>query len=395
MKKPALRGALASASALSLFFLGIEAGGFQYSLLKLAAELSLSSAAMGLLPSAQYAALSLAPLIVGRYSDRIDKKLLFMLGILSSILGCLFVTRAASAPFLALCVFLVGWGQGLSGFANAALLAQVYNKRSGAIMNLTQSFFCLGAVVSPLLTAYFTEHFATSWRLPFLIAGSGMALALILLFLADCSPCADSTAHRNSNARPEQHQPTHFSPFRSPLMLLLMIVVLLYVSIENGATYFLDTLFSLGFSAANYSAYAISAFWLAMFLSRLLFGVLTLNARKLVLVSLAGISLCMLPLAFAQSARFALAACVAAGWLCGPAWPLLINEAVRIHPEHAGVASAAALATTGLGATISPALMGLLGSISSYRLVFITLFAASALAAALWLAYLRKLRKYL
>ena len=57
MQKPVLKGALAPASALFLFFMGLETGGFQYSLLKLAGELSLGSAAMGLLPAAQYAAL--------------------------------------------------------------------------------------------------------------------------------------------------------------------------------------------------------------------------------------------------------------------------------------------------------------------------------------------------
>lgn len=389
MQKPALKGALAPASALFLFFMGLETGGFQYSLLKLAGDLSLGNAAMGLLPAAQYAALTLAPLIIGRFSDRIDKKLLFLLGILSAALGCLLATRAASAPFLGLCVFLVGWGQGLGGFANAALLAQVYDARSGALMNLTQSFFSLGAVISPLLTAYLTEHLGASWRLPFLLAGLGQLLALGLLYLANCSPCPDAPACRDSAPVPAEELEA-FSPFRSPFMLLLMASILLYVSIENGASYFFAPLFSLEFAAASYSAYAISAFWLAMFLSRLLFGVLHLNARRLVLACLAGLALCLLPLCFAQNALFALAACMGAGFLCGPVWPLLINEAARIYPAHAGAASAAGLAITGLGATVSPALMGLLGSLSDYRQVFVVLFAMCGVATALWVAYMRK-----
>lgn len=391
MQKPALKGALAPASALFLFFMGLETGGFQYSLLKLVGELSLGSAAMGLLPAAQYAAMTLAPLVIGRFSDRIDKKLLFLLGILSAALGCLLATRAASAPFLGLCVFLVGWGQGLGGFANAALLARVYDARSGALMNLTQSFFSLGAVASPLLTAYFTEHLGASWQLPFLLAGLGQLLALGLLYLADCSPCSDAPA-RPDSAPVSAEDLEAFSPFRSPFVLLLMVAILLYVSIENSATYFFGPLFSLEFAAASYSAYAISAFWLAMFFSRLLFGVLRLNVRKLVLACLAGLALCLLPLGFAQNALFALAACVGAGFLCGPVWPLLINEAARIHPAHAGAASAAGLAITGLGATVSPALMGLLGSLSDYRQVFVVLFAMCGVATALWVAYMRKQR---
>ncbi len=367
MKKLVCKGMLVPAAALYLFGLGLETGGFQYSLLKISETLSLDSAAMGLLPAAQYTALTLAPLIMGRFSDRMDKKRLYLLGILCSTLGCLLATRASSAFFLGLCVFLMGWGQGLGGFVNAALLSQVYPRRSGAYMNLTQSFFSLGAVISPLITAYSAAHWGTAWQLPFLLGGLALFLALAFLFLADCAPSPEAAPG------PSREGGAAFSPLRSPALLLLLAAILLYVAAENGATYFFGPLFSLEFNNMDYSAYAVSAFWLAMFLSRMLFGVLNLSPHKLILACFVGMALSFLPPALSPSAGLALAACIGAGFICGPVWPLLLSEASRMYPAHSGAAAAAAMAITGLGAALSPAFMGLLGSLSSYRQVFFAL----------------------
>lgn len=384
MKKPAFKGALAAASSLYLFSLGLETGGFQYSLLTLAGDLALDSAAMGLLPAAQYAALTLAPLTMGHLSDRVDKKMLYLLGILCSALGCLLAPLANSALFLGFCAFLIGWGQGLGGFLNAALLAQVYPTRSASYMNFTQSFFSLGAVISPLLAAYCAQRFGTSWQLPFLVSGAVLLVSLLTLSLADCAPASvpiSPASGRGSSV-------SFFSLLRSP-SLLLMAGILIYVSVENGAAFYFDPLFSLELGAARLSAYAISGFWLAMFLARFFSGVLNISPNKLVLFGFGGTALALLAPALSKSAPMALIACLGMGFFCGPTWPLMINAAARVNPAHAGATSAAALAITGLGAAISQAVLGLLGSLSSYRQIFLVLFAISCLAVGLWLLYIR------
>ena len=56
------------------FLLGIETGGLQYSVLKMANEFQLNSAKMGSIVSVYFFATMISPLITGALSDRIGKK---------------------------------------------------------------------------------------------------------------------------------------------------------------------------------------------------------------------------------------------------------------------------------------------------------------------------------
>jgi MFS family permease len=56
------------------FFLGIELGSFNLVLLDVAASFSLNTGIMGILVTAQYIAVTITPIVIGRIADHAGKK---------------------------------------------------------------------------------------------------------------------------------------------------------------------------------------------------------------------------------------------------------------------------------------------------------------------------------
>lgn len=100
------------------FLLGIETGGLQFVLLKIAREFGLSQMSMGSLMSVQFIAVTAAPLLVGALSDRIGKKIVI-------IVGCLIFALSAALCICAETVVLLQIGICGIGVAFGSLEATI------------------------------------------------------------------------------------------------------------------------------------------------------------------------------------------------------------------------------------------------------------------------------
>ena len=79
------------------FFLGMEGGGFQFALLRVASDFDLNDVMMGVLVASQFTSITLAPLIIGHFADKIGKRpaLLIFMPVFSG--GCFLAAVAPSA----------------------------------------------------------------------------------------------------------------------------------------------------------------------------------------------------------------------------------------------------------------------------------------------------------
>jgi len=355
-----------------MFFVGFEMGGFQLALRSISGEFSTGTIGAGLLVAAQYVSVVLMPLLFGRLSDRAGKKKVMLAFSFVFLLGCALSALAQSVFTFAAGVFCIGAGYSVCEAAGSAALSDASPEHGARWVNLSQGALSLGAVTSPVLTQFGTQSFGWSWRAVFWITAIGALVALVPLVLSQFPSAADGTA--DPAAKPVR------AFFADPAFALFFCSILLYVGLENGFGYFTESLFSLELNAASLGAYAISAYWASMALSRFVFGVLPFRPERSLLVCLLVSGALFAALALLNAPVLSLVFCALIGFAFGPVWSNLMNLAARRHPGASGGAMGLMSAGCGLGGALFPALMGVLSAQIDLRAAFL-LLACSALAA--------------
>lgn len=355
-----------------MFFVGFEMGGFQLALRSISGEFSAGTIGAGLLVAAQYASVILMPLLFGRISDRVGKRKVMLAFSLLFLLGCALSALAQSVFAFAAGVFCIGAGYSVCETTGSAALSDVSPAHGARWVNLSQGALSLGAVTSPVLTQFGTRAFGWSWRAVFFITAAGALVAFGPLLLSRFPSGAGATEQPPS-------KPVR-SFFADPAFLLFFCSILLYVGLENGFGYFTESLFSLELNAASLGAYAISAYWASMALSRFVFGLLPFRPERSLLVCLLVSGVLFAALALLSVPVLSLAFCALIGFAFGPVWSNLMNLAAERHPGSSGGAMGLMSAGCGLGGALFPALMGVLSARVDLRAAFL-LLAFSALAA--------------
>ena len=355
-----------------MFFVGIEMGGFQLALRSISSEFSMGATGAGLLVAAQYVSIILMPLLFGRLADRAGKRRVLLLFSFVFFIGCLLSALASDVFSFAIGLFLIGAGYSVCESAGSAALADASPEKGARWVNLSQGVLSLGAVFSPIMLQYGISAFGWSWRAVFWLCAAGVLAALISLLFVRLPASAP--------VQPEQSSKPIRAFFASPAFTLFFCAILLYVGLENGFGYFTESFFSLKLGAATLGAYAISAYWASMALSRLLFGVLPVSPEKTLMFSLYTSSALFLILAVLHMPIPAVIICALIGFSFGPVWSNMMNLAARQHPGSSGGAMGLMSAGCGLGGALFPALMGLISDRIDLRVAFV-LLALSALAA--------------
>jgi MFS transporter, FHS family, glucose/mannose:H+ symporter len=216
---------------------------------------------------------------------------------------------AASQWWLVLTgVTVAGAGFGILDFSLNRLFAEVFDHGRGAMLNLLNALFGVGAVIGPLLVAALARH-----HLSWLFAGTAVtafALAPLIARVGTISP-ATSTA-------PE----TALIPWRqlSRRAWLFTAAYVLYLGVEGGVSGWAPThLKALGYSPTFADA-TTSAFWLCLTASRFLVVPVTLrvSSRR---ITLTCIWTAAIVLVFALAKPTAPYAYAVAGLALGPVWP--------------------------------------------------------------------------
>ena len=364
--------ALLPVFSLLMFFVGFEMGGFQLALRSISGEFSVGTIGGGLLVAAQYVSVILMPLVFGRLSDRAGKRTVILIFLLIFFSGCIFAALARGVLLFAAGAFCIGAGYSVCESAGSAALADASPERGARWVNLSQGALSLGAVFSPILTQLGTKAFGWSWRAVFWICAAGALASLLPLLLTRFPASAVSTLEQP--AKPAR------GFFADSSFTLFFCAILLYVGLENGFGYFTESLFALRLNAAPLGAYAISAYWASMALSRLVFGVLPIPPKRALVYCLLFAAALFAALALLRAPIPALAVAALIGFSFGPIWANLMSLAAQRHPGNSGGAMGLMSAGCGLGGAIFPALMGLLSDRVNLGAAFL-LLAFAALAA--------------
>ena len=125
-----------------------------------------------------------------------------------------------------------------------------------------------------------------------------------------------------------------------------------------SSIYFAESLFSVRLSAGDLAAAAISAYWIGMTVSRMLFSAVLRDPKKTLVGCFLASAVFLLALAVSRNPMVSLVCCFAAGFSYGPIWSTLVAQATGLFPEAGAGAAGVMSAGCGIGGMIFPVLMG-------------------------------------
>ena len=360
------------------FILGFEAGGLQLALLRTATEFNLDGAMLGLPITVKFAALCATPLIFGPIADRIGKKIVIAIFMVVFSVGSLLIGTSGGVAVFLFGLLILGAGSSVCECMVTAATVDIFGEDGERRINLSQSFFCLGAAVSPIILYRLMENFSASWRISYLICVAAMtALLPLLLYTFPGSKTPSKTTQPqeirdNREIRSKNNKPTMIRGF--------IICMFVYVGIETGVSAYADAMFTLQLSAPQFGAYAIAAYWMSMAIGRFLFGQMKKIPKFATPISLLCIAGILFSTLFFRHEFAMLMLFAAAGLACSCVWPGIAGAAVLKNPDASGKVMSYLNLGAGLGGAIVPLIMGIVMDVSNIFFSFALLAALSTAA---------------
>lgn len=347
------------------FFLGIETGGLQYSVLKMAEEFHLNSAQMGSIVSVYFFATMVSPIFTGALSDRIGKKKVITFSILVFIVGCLITSFSGTLIILYAGVCVVGLAFSATESSATAALTDYCSEKSGRNISIMQSVFSAGCFVSPMVVYFLMDNLGFDWRVLFYMCLVLAVIALVLVIFTKFTIL-------HADVKPEEGR-THGCLKIELYLIVMVLCISVYQFMENGITFFADLFISINLGSPDAAALAISFFWAAMAVARFLGGCLYRYENLIIKVGFIVTAGLLLSLSFVESTTVALMIYLLLGISCGPLWPLVAGKAIRAYQEHSGLVTGMVLIAGGLGGTISPSVVGMINDMSNMTVAFMFL----------------------
>jgi len=354
-----------------MFFYGFWLGGIQITLANIAAHYGVDSTGMGLFVSVQYVSAALAPMCAGVIADRIGKKPLLVAFALVFGAGCVLAGCSAGLWIYLAGMFLIGAGYSACEALVSSVLKDYAPERGMQYINLSQCLLCVGAVISPILLRCCEKNLNTDWRLGFLICAAAFILLSILLMMTKFPQKLQGEKKEKNNVG---------SFFASGLFVCLFISIILYVGMENGYGYFINSLILSLNPESSLNALVLSGYWGGMAASRLICGMITYRPGRMLRVCLALCAVLFVALVLNPIEWLSVVLSALVGASYGPVWTTLVGSAADAYPDRSG--GAIGLMSTGcaLGGIIYPMLMGAIAASFNFQWAFIAL-AVTALAA--------------
>lgn len=333
---------------LVVFLNGFEAGGYQASLWHIGKDYDLSVTSMGLFASMELFATMLAPLLLGRWADRTSKARSI------SILLTLQLTAAALVLFTRLdslflfSVFFLGLTTSALQFIAIAALADAYPASNKRRIGFLTSMYATGALVAPLVVSFYLNC-GMNWRTLFALLAGGSAVALVGILRSGSEPREDLDR--------AQEERRSSGAFLLTGVLLLCVIMCIYVGFENGFAFFVDTLFTDVLKAST-GKFALSLFWAVMIPSRVLVGLFSQHARKILIGSVVAIPLITLAISMCSSSSAVLLLCVPLGFASGAIYPSVLTTLLPFAGKKTATATGMITTATGIGGVVFTALTG-------------------------------------
>lgn len=354
-----------------LFFYGFYLGGIQLVIADVSAFFNMQITGIGILVAVPHLSSLILPPLLGSLADKIGKKWILVIFASVFCVGNLLAGSSGQIGVYILGALMIGAGTSVCESVSSAVLSDCNPEESARYINISQCMLSAGAVLSPVLLQWWIPRVQIGWRLMFfLCAGAYAVMILLLMFTA--FPKSRPAVQENGN------KSAGFPLFRSVVFVSAFVGMALYVGLETGMGYFVESFFEESLNRPALGAYAISLYWIGMTLSRLVSGAWIQNFRKVLLLHFAACIALFVILFLAQPPWLSVALCAVIGFAFGPIWSTLVAMAAQEFPEHSAKATGMMSSAGAIGSMVVPVIMGLLSDGFGIRSGFLLLAVMSA-----------------
>lgn len=331
---------------------------------EIAKTFSLSLAQSGMIFTANFIGFVIFILGGGVLADRIGKKPVLVFSLIGFSIGLSLFPLAPNFQIACLTMALIGGCGGILDSQVGALITALNPEKTGFYMNLTQIFFGLGAIAGPFLAAAAISY-GYGWQLCYFILAGLSWLLTGGLILAQFPSLGET-------------EKISWKGFKDlildPRFLLICFCMFLYSGSEVGGWGWLSTFLKtdLGFSITQ-SSLAVALFWAAMTLGRIGCGPFILRySTRVILIVLAFLSAVVTAFSGFISGNWSWPVIFFMGLAYSSIWPLLVTFGGNQYPIYLSTVFALLIGSGGLGSTIIPYLIGIIGQNAGVRLAMIS-----------------------
>lgn len=336
-----------SSCYLALCLLGIYLSVYQSVVHEIASDFHLSAGMTGLMISFHFFGSFLLPILLGEAGDRIGSRPVLIFSFLLLITGLLLAVLGHSASIFLLATFLIGGGFSVIEGMLTGLLTVANPERVNAVVNLSQMYFCLGAVGGPFVNlAVKAVHFG--WR--------GSFLLLLILFTA----CFVWLARQQIPPyKAESIKGLYIKQLlKDHLFLFLLMGIFLYVGVEEGVAFWVGSYIENTLLTKVPSALFLSVYWLGMALGRWLFSFLQSRYKTWLTAGLVFSGFAVGFFLITAQPMISLLCLFLTGFGFAPAWPVLMMYASERGRNATHTAMGSMMAWGAAGGMVVPFFIG-------------------------------------
>ncbi len=368
-----------------LFVVGVYIAGFQLMGLRMVRDMGLADTTLSTVVAVHFVALVVYGIFFGRFADKIGKKKVIAFGFVAFIAGCVMISTSQNIAMLAVGIFVTGCGFGAIEVLTMAVLADVFPEKSHKYVNIAQTFFGVGCMVSPVVCQALLNS-GLSWR--DIIFGVGVVAVLCMaLVLFSNMKRVQRECSVDDSALPVK------KIVQNKIFVYLCIGMLIYVGMETSAAFFADLYFEEAVNAPELSAIALSGFWLAMSAVRLLAGIFAFNRLKTLVFGFGISIISVVLLIFVSNGTFAVINYILLGLLYGAMFPNIMSITQDVFPANTGTASSLVFVSAGVGGGVMPMLLGVIMISVPVNIAMLTIAVFSVLGAVISILLKRKIKR--
>jgi len=338
-----------------MLLLGLYLSTYQAVLSNITGVAGFDGAMSGVLVAIYFLGALIMPIVAGEISDRIGKKVMLLAALAVMIAGILIVVTSVHIVLIGIGIFFSGAGSCTIEGLFSSKITDKYPQDSAKFMNYSQMFYCIGAVLGPLMLLL-VKSSGGAWK-------TSMYIAAFLFLLSGIAILQLPGDKNDVSVKEKDRKKTAYSLtlIKDLRFILLFFSMLLYVGSESGLAFFTMDYYKENASTAS-GEISLSLFWAGMVIGRLIAGVLHHHSKKIIFICLATAAVFSALLQLELPSVISPAVFFLTGFGMSAIWPLIMSSCTQTFSSTSGTAGGLMMAGGASGGMLAPLLMGFLST---------------------------------
>lgn len=348
------------------FFIGFNASATQFVRWEVRNEFGMNNTLFATISSVSLIVSILMTLVFTQILDRVDTKLLMIIGACIYFIGAGAVLVSTSIVLLIISFIFNGVGFSFMSSVSYPAISKLDPDRITMHVNVQQGLLSLGAFVSPLVMAVLVNTLKMSWQVAY-YTSLIFVVGILVLIIFTKSPGKGNEGKKDEEEETPEEKKRRKRIIYTPAFLTMAAAMFLYVLMEQGVLNYITEYFIFDFNFVLGSSLSISLIRGGMTVSRL-FGDRLFKNKVVFFVGATALSgLCIFVWAFTGMPVVALAFCLIYGIFAGPVWPTILSMGVSLDTKASGKLSSIILLCNNFGSNLGNVFTGMIVDNFSFR----------------------------